>query len=480
MVNKSVKKYKHIHFIGIKGVAMAALAVMAKQSGIKVTGSDTDEDFPTKEILKKFNITPLVGFKKENITGKPDLVVVTGAHYGVNNPEAQAANKMGLRVLMHGQALAEFMQGKKGIAVAGSHGKTTVAAMIAHILAGANLDPSFAIGCGDIKSLGVPGHAGKGEFFVVEADEYINDPGQDPTPRFLYLNPQIAVITNIDYDHPDAYRNIDEVIQAFQTFANKVPHSGLLVVGIDDINARRIIPLIKTPVLTYGFFPLADFKITRVSFTDKRTWFHLLHQGIDLGQFSLLLPGRVNVLNAAAALIVTNYLGISWEKIRQVLPLFLGTKRRFEAMGEKNRVKFFDDYAHHPTQIRSTLEAVRSWYPEARIFCIFQPHTYSRTKALFNQFSRAFTQADQVIITDIYASAREEPDPTVNSRLLTNEVGKFHRHTHYFAKIDEIIDFIKKETIPGDVVITMGAGDIYKLYDNLGIKRSDNAIKNKK
>lgn len=469
MTDKTYKK--HIHFIGIKGVAMTALAIAAKERGYKVTGSDIEEDFPTKEILAKFKITPLLGFKKENLGSLgnlgslPDLVIMTGAHGGMNNPEAAAAQKMGLKVLMHGQALAEFARGKKTIAVAGSHGKTTVAAMIAHLLVKADLDPSYAVGCGDIRSLGASGHAGKGEYFVVEADEYATDPGYDPTPRFFHLEPYAAIITNIEYDHPDVYGNIQQLKSAFLTFANKTFAKGLLVAGIDNENMQAILPSVKIPRLTFGFSPLADYQISKPTYGAERTWFHLKYKNVDLGQFTLKVPGRLNSLNAAGAAITANWLGMPWEEIRRHLLTFQGTKRRFEKIGERDGIIFFDDYAHHPTQIKSTLEAARSWFPGRKIICIFQPHTFSRTKALFYQFAQCFTQANEVIITDIYPSAREKADPTVNSHLLVNEAQKYHQNVSYLPTIKEAADFLKKEMTVGDIIMTMGAGNIYKIYE---------------
>lgn len=457
-------KFRHVHFVGIKGVAMTALAIVAKEQGSYVTGSDIEEEFPTSAVLSKFKITPLPGFKKENIVGKPDLVVVTGAHGGMSNPEAQAAKSAGLKVLMHGQALGEFMKGKKGIAVAGSHGKTTCAAMVAHILINAGLDPSFAVGCGEIKSLTAPGHAGRGNYFVVEADEYVTDPGQDPTPRFFHLSPLVAVITNIEYDHPDAYSNLEQLKQAFLTFAKKIPSNGLLVAGIDNENVRAILSSLKSPILTFGFSPRADFQISRVSFGEGRTWFWVKHKKIDLGQFSLSIPGRHNAANAVAAGIVASHLGVSWEKIRQILATFSGTKRRFEEVAERGEIKFFDDYAHHPTEIKATLEASRAWFPKNRIICVFQPHTFSRTRALFSEFGKSFGEADEVIITDIYPSAREKPDPTINSKILVNEIQKYHKKAIYIGKMEKVVSHLKEHILPGDIILTMGAGDIYKIH----------------
>ncbi len=463
-------KQRHTHFIGIKGVAMTALAIVAKEQGNKVTGSDVDEEFPTSEVLKKYGITPLPGFRKENIVGSPDLVVVTGAHGGMNNPEARAAKELGLKVLMHAQALTEFIGGKKCLAVSGNHGKTTTAALLAHILAKNNLDPSFAIGCGQIKSLGAPGHFGKGEYFIAEADEYATDPGQDPTPRFFWLNPEVAAITNIDFDHPDVYKDISQVRQAFLTFSRKIPANGILVADIDNENVRRILSEVKSKVVTYGFSPSADYRIIRVSAVEGKTWFWVSFKNLDLGQFCLSIPGEFNASNALCAGVIANYLGISWDKIRETLLTFEGTKRRFEKVGEKNGIKFFDDYAHHPDQIRQTLQAARAWFPKERIICIFQPHTFSRTKALFTEFSRSFSGADVVIITDIYSSAREKPDPQVSSQALANEIIKYKRNVHYFGKIVDAASFLQKQMIKGDIVVTMGAGDIYKLFDYIDIK----------
>lgn len=458
--NKTHKQ--HIHFVGIKGVGMTALAILAKQKGYQVTGSDVADDFTTAEVLKKFKITPLLGFKKENLTNLPDLpdlAVVTGAHGGLNNPEAEAAKEMGVKVLLHGQALAEFTKDTQLIAVSGSHGKTTVSAMIAHILTKAGLDPSFAIGCGDIKSLGSPGHFGKGDYFVAEADEYLK--------RFLSLNPEVGVITNIEYDHPDAYQNLEELKLAFCEFAQKIKKNGLLIAGFDNENVRQLLSKIKVPVLTYGFSPLSDYQISRLSYGAEVTWFNLKYQGTDLGQFTLSVCGKHNSQNAVAAAIAANYLGLSWNEIKKQLSTFSGTSRRFEKKGEKDRVKFYDDYAHHPTQIKATLEAARAWFGKKRIIAVFQPHTFSRTKALFEEFSRCFNSADLVIITKIYASARENDDQTISAQMLVNNLLKYQNEVIYLETLDEAVEYLKRQLKHEDIVITMGAGDICKIHERI-------------
>lgn len=462
-------KMKSVYFIGIKGVAMTALAIVAKERGYQVIGSDVEESFPTEEVLKKYKITPLPGFKEENITKlpqKPDLVVVTGAHGGSNNPEAKAARQLGIKTLMHAPALAEFLKEKKVIAVSGSHGKTTVAALIAHLLIKAGMDPSFAVGCGKINSLKTPAHDGKGQYFVVEADEYMTDPGIDPTPRFFYLEPEIAVITNIEFDHPDAYFSLAEVKEAFLTFAGKIKKEGLLITAADQENVREIIPKIKKKIYAYGLSFLADFQIWRVSYGLEQTFFNLKFKGLDLGQFMIRLAGLHNVYNAVAALAVGNQVGLSWEQMRQDLKTFAGTKRRFEKIREKNGVVFYDDYAHHPTQIEKTIKACREWYPQNRLIVIFQPHTYSRTKALLEEFSRSFNGAQKIIILPIYSSAREKPDPEISSPILVRKIKQNHTEAVFLEAREKVVEYLQEILLPGDVVITMGAGDVYKLHDN--------------
>jgi len=465
-----IKSLKSIYFIGIKGVAMTALAIVAKEMGIRVEGSDVEEKFVTDSVLKRNKIGWRIGFKKENIDSlkkRLDLVVVTGAHGGMTNPEAVAAKKMGLNVAMHGKALGMFMKDYQGISVAGCHGKTTTAAMTAAILSKNGFDPSFAVGCGDIPVLGNPGHAGKGKYFVAEADEYVTCPLTDKTLRFMWQKPKIAVFTNIEYDHPDVFADVEVIKQAFLKFAQKIPKDGLLLAGIDNKNLRQILPKIPCQVLTFGRTPLADFQIERVSFGEGRTWFWIKHQDVNLGEFSLQVPGIHNGLNATAAAIVGFYLGISWQKIKEGLKAFSGTKRRFEKIGEVKGVFLFVDYAHHPTEIAATLKAARDWFPKRRIICIFQPHTFSRTKALFNQFAKCFKDANIAIVTDIYSSAREKDDLGINSKTLVNEAKRHHKDINYLGKKEQVINWLNNQILAGDIIFTMGAGDIFSWHKEI-------------
>lgn len=462
----SLKEFKHIYFIGIKGVGMTPLAILAKQAGIRVTGSDVAEVFVTDKTLERFGITWQEGFSQRNITGHPDLVVVSGA-YGGENPEVQNAKERGLKLLTQGQALGVFMEGYEAISVAGSHGKTTTAALLSFLLEKAGLSPTFAVGCGDIPSLSGPANLGRGKYFVAEADEYATCPQIDNTPKFFWQNPKVAVVTNIDWDHPDVFEDLAAVGEAFFQFMKKIPKDGFLVLCLDDPNIESFLLKLSSPYFTYGFHPASDWRVTKVSFQEGQTRFWLEHQKVNLGQFSLGLAGKHNVLNAVAAIAVAVNLGISLEKIRQVLPDFTGTKRRFEFIGQAGGIKLYDDYAHHPTEIAATLRAARQWFGKKRIICLFQPHTYSRTKALFNNFLTCFSEADEVIITEIYASAREKKDPTVSVEQLVNGIRKYTPNVFCLDSCQKIGQFLKSRARPGDIIFTMGAGDIFHYHEEI-------------
>lgn len=469
-----MKKAKHIHFIGIKGVGMTALALLAKEAKIRVSGSDVEEKFLTDEVLKKAGITFKTSFSPENIQGNPDLVVVTGAHGGLDNPEAQEAQKRGLKVVSQGEAVGIFMEGSIlgrvnliGISVAGSHGKTTTTSMIAFLLTKAGLDPSFVSGCAGISGLEGPGYCGKGKYFIAEADEYATFPQTDKTPKFLWQNPKLAVITNIEYDHPDIFDNLTQIKEAFGQLIQKLPQDGILVTSTDSPTVKSLFEKFGGEKISFGFGPTCDWQITRVSFGEGKTWFWAKHKNLDLGKFTLSVPGKHNALNALAAIVVGVSLGIPIEKIRQILPSFLGTKRRFELIGEIRSVELYDDYAHHPTEITATLKAAKEWFPGKRIIAVFQPHTYSRTKALFDEFARCFSVADQTLLIDIYPSAREEIDPTISSKLLAIEVGKHHHNVSYFPGKKEVMEYLGKIVRPNDIILTMGAGDVFSWHQDI-------------
>jgi UDP-N-acetylmuramate--alanine ligase len=462
-----LKKVKHVHFVGIKGVGMTALACCAQDLNLKVSGSDIKEVFVTDPVLKRRKIKWQKNFKVENLKKRPDLVITTGAHGGLKNPEVIAAKKQGIKTLTQAEALGKFMEGKDGISVCGVGGKSTTASMIATVLARAGYNPSFAIGVGQIYPLNDPGRYASGKQFIAEADEYANSPGTDQRPKFLFQKPNIIVVTNIEYDHPDIYSNLEETKKAFRKFFNKLPNNGLLLANFDNLNIRETIKGFKGNIQTYGFSPRADWRIEKIYFTPGQTFFDLSFKEMLFRGLSIKVPGRFNALNASACCAVANYLGLGPTKIKKGLAEFKGTRRRFEFIGEVNQIKLYDDYAHHPQEIKEILLAAKEWEPQKRIIVIFQPHTFSRTKALFREFSKSFSQAKLVIITDIYSSARESDDLDVSGKLLAYEISKYQKGVVYQPGEKEVIQFLKKEAKAGDVIITLGAGNIFQWHKNI-------------
>lgn len=456
-----LNKVKSIHFVGIKGVAMTALAILAKEKGIEVTGSDVEEVFPTDSTLNRFSIPYQKGFNDSHLPINLDLVIYTGAHKGINNIEVQEALNRGIPVLPHGKALGLFMRGFRGITVAGSHGKTTTSALLAHVLTYLGKDPSFAIGCGEILSLKTPGHAGRGEFFVAEGDEYVTDPVADKTPRFMWQKPEVLVITNIDFDHPDVYKDLEAVKMAFITLANSLPLNATIILNTDNREVMKIAPKLERTIITYGEKKTADFRLQNFVSRSGSAQFEVAYGKNTYGPFILQIPGVHNAQNAAGAVAALMTLGFEAEKLREVLTSFTGTKRRFELVGQKNGKLLYDDYAHHPTEIQATLAGVKKWYPDKRLMVIFQPHTYSRTQSLLSEFGKSFSDADLVILTEIYASAREKPIPGISGQVLFEEVRKRHKGVHFAPNRNDVLQYLMATVRPNDLVLTMGAGNIY-------------------
>ncbi len=418
---------------------MAPLALIAKEAGFTVTGSDIEKEFITDVALGKAGIKPNVGFSPEHIAD-PDLVITTGAHGGFDNDEVLGAKAKNIPVMTQGEAVGVFMKGEifgknlKGISVTGTHGKTTTTAMLATILAENSLDPSYIIGTGDVGSLPAPGHFGQGNYFVAEADEYMTEPKYDKTIKFLWQHPEFAIITNIEYDHPDVYESIEDVREAFSAFAKQVSPKGALIVCGDDREVQKIIKDSGQRIITYGFTPTNDYIIQRVTISGDQTFFWIESRGTSLGEFMLRVPGEHNALNAVAAIIVSLELGLSIEKIKK------------------------------------TLTTLRKQYPNKKILCIFQPHTYSRTKMLFDEFSRAFENIDElfVIITDIYASLRELPDDSVSGKKLVDAITTLQRDVHYVPTLPDVVQYINEKKLRSDtILVTMGAGDVYTIHSKL-------------
>lgn len=467
------KKIRSIHFVGVKGVGMTPLAIIAKQAKIQVSGSDVADEFITDEPLRQAGITPFVGFSKDHVKNC-DLVITTGAHGGFENVEVLYAKAKGIPILTHGEAVGYFMSGKPfkrnftGISVTGTHGKTTTTAMIATLLQKAGFDPSYVIGTSSIFSLPGPGRFGKGNYFVAEGDEYATEPIYDKTAKFIWQHPKFAVVTNIELDHPDVYESEEHMRQAFLQFVNNLPGNGFLITCIDDAQVRKLVKEYSGNVITYGFSKDSEFCLTSVRVSGTQTFFHLARQGFSMGEFVINVIGEHNALNTTATVIVGMQLGISLERIKKLLLEFKGSKRRLEYIGEsKNGLLIFDDYAHHPTEIKKTLHALRQVYPKSKIVCIFQPHMYSRTKKLFDDFLHSFLDVNEVILMNIYSSLREGIDPSVSSQMLVEAMKRFHPNSTFLPNPQDVVKYIAKKYPRGSVIVTMGAGDVYKISEFL-------------
>jgi UDP-N-acetylmuramate--alanine ligase len=464
----SLIQANHIHFSGIKGVGMTALALYALDMGIKVTGSDIDEEFVTDDILSARKIEISKGLSRQNLPTTAQALIYSAAW--PNNPQVKKAKETGLTVVNYAEALREFIREKEVIAVSGVGGKTTTTAMIATILNAAQMNPSFINGVGNIPNLGVPGKYTKGKHVVVEADEYVAVPMIDNTPKFLYLNPKILVVTNIEFDHPDVYKNLRETMAAFKSFFLRLAKDGHLIANIDNKNIQIILNELSESrpdinVITYGFSPQADWRIKKVRATKKTLSCLVEVRGVRL-DYSLLIPGKHNAANACAALVAATQLGVSQRIASKAFLDFQGTKRRFEKIGWFKGNQVWDDYAHHPSEIRATLMAAKEWFKNKRLIAIFQPHTYSRTKSLLNEFARSLSLADEIIITEIYSSAREKKDPTISGKILSQKTQGYSNNVQYIPSND-LLEYMRKSKAKGEIIMTLGAGDIYKVAEDL-------------
>ncbi|MEK7142910.1 MAG: UDP-N-acetylmuramate--L-alanine ligase [Patescibacteria group bacterium] len=464
---------KKIHFVGTKGAGMAPLAKLLKEMGYEVSGSDKLEQFPTDKILADAKIIA-TEFDVHNLENKPDLVVISAA-YSKENPEVKEAYKKRLAVKPYSEVLGIISKNYQTIAVAGIHGKTTTAALISFLLKKANFDPTYLIGAGEIFPLGSSAHAGKGDYFVVEADEYRKS-FEDPSPKFLDLSPQIEIITSIEMDHPDIYLSEEDIYHAFYKFACHLPRNGFIVLNTDYPKAKKLQrSLVDREIVSYGL-EKASFQIINLTENPTETTFMLAHKGENLGPFRLAIPGLANVLNATAAIITCRHLEIEEKIIKKYLCQFLGVKRRFEKIGQIDEIFIYDDYAHHPRAIKMTLEAARQKFPLFKIIAIFQSHTYSRTKALLSDFAQSFKNSDKVIITDIYSS--REKEKTISGFELSQEVKRHQRSVKYIAEKEKIVQEILDTASGKTLIITIGAGDVYKIaleiFESLKNEKSQN------
>ncbi len=455
----NLEQAKKIYFIGIKGVGMTALAQLLKSRGWEVCGSDTDEKFFTDQVLNQSGINFWEEFNAQHLEQPIDLVIRSSA-YGNDHLEVKAALAKKIPVLDYAQALGELTRQYKSIAVCGSHGKTTISALLAHVLKDANLSPSAVIGSA-VPQFSGNALLGSGELFVFEADEYQN--------KFKYFTPQIAVLTSIEWDHPDFFPTPENYFATFVDFLKKIPPTGFVVACYDTDNVKKAVAeagLQPEQIISYGLTN-GHFQMVRMWLDEGRWHFSVMEREEYLGEFWLKLIGSHNVANALAVIAVARRLGVDLEVIRTSLASFEGTARRFEMKGRLiNGVTLIDDYGHHPAEIKATLKAARAFYPYKNIRVVFQPHTFSRTQALLSDFGQCFGEADEVIIIDTYSSAREKTGEITSAKLV-DEVIKYHTKTIYKPTITEAVDYLAKTANRSDLVITMGAGNVWQVGDKL-------------
>ena len=448
------KKIRRIHFVGIGGIGMSGIAEVLHNLGYLVSGSDSRESETTRR-LASLGVRVVIGHQAENL-GEADVVVRSSA-VGQENAEVLAARQRLIPVIQRAEMLAELMRMKYGVAVAGTHGKTTTTSMVATVLARGGLDPTMVIG-GRLNALGSNAKLGRGDFLVAEADE--------SDGSFLKLSPTIAVVTTVDAEHLDYYRDLAHIQDTFVEFINKVPFYGMAVLCLDQENIQALLPRVEKRYVTYGLRSQADVLARDVEFAGMTSACRVFWKGELLGRLALNVPGLHNVYNALAAVVVGMDLDLRFEVIRDALADFTGVDRRFQVRGEAGGITVVDDYAHHPVELKATLNAAKDGFGR-RVIAVFQPHRYSRTQALLGEFSTAFYQADRLFVTEIYP-AGEAPIPGVSGRQIADGVaGHGHRHVTYVADKSELAKAVLDQVAPGDMVLTLGAGDVWRVGEEI-------------
>ncbi|MEO0004764.1 MAG: UDP-N-acetylmuramate--L-alanine ligase [candidate division WOR-3 bacterium] len=450
-------RLKRIHLVGIGGVGMSGIALLLKELGFEVSGSDLKESDITRLLVTK-GIKVNIGHKIENCFDAEVLVYSTAVPQ--DNPELQYALSKGVPVIKRAEMLAELMRLKFSIAISGSHGKTTTTSLVTHILTRVGFDPTAVIG-GRILGANAGARVGRSEYLVAEADE--------SDRSFVLLYPSIAVVTNIEPEHLDYYHNLNDLKKEFLRFVNRVPFYGTVILCLDSPAVRQIRSRVKRRVVTYALETQADLTVRDVSLYRFSSAFTLVYQGKDVGRYNLGMAGFHNIQNALAAIAVGMELGIDFARIGQAMATFAGVHRRLEKKGEARGIVVYDDYGHHPTEIAVTIKSLRRAYPDNRIIVVFQPHRYTRTKLLANDFGTAFDEANEVVITGIYAAA-EPPIPGVDETLIIDAIkrlGKKDLILYHIPELQDVLDFLLPRLKENDVVLTLGAGSITLLADEI-------------
>lgn len=442
---------KKLHFVGIGGIGMSGIAEILIDQKFSVTGSDKAVSENTERLVS-LGAKVHIGHDANNLDSDVDALVYSSAVYP-DNPEIMEAQKRKIPVIRRAEMLAEVMRLKYGIGIAGTHGKTTTTSMVSLVLMEGDVDPTVIVG-GRLHGLaGSNARLGQGDFIVVEADEFDRS--------FLSITPTIAVLTTLETDHLDCYRDLEDIKGAFIQFASKVPFYGFVVLCLDEPALQEIMPKIKKKIITYGLNSQADLQAVDIVHKNNVSKFLVVHEGKDLGRVELQIPGKHNIQNALAAIAVGLQLGVPFEKVKVGIEKFTGVFRRWEVKAEVDGVTVVDDYAHHPTEIRATLSGAKAGW-RRRVVCVFQPHLYSRTRDFYDEFGRSFFDADVLVLTDVYP-AREEPIQGINGELIANAAQEFgHKQVFYVPDKQNIPDFLMKIKQEGDIIITMGAGDIWK------------------
>ncbi len=463
MVKQVYRRLKRIHLVGIGGTGMSGIAEVLINLGYKVSGSDIQANEAT-ERLRQLGAEINIGHKKENVHGA-DVVVISSA-IKPDNVEVKEARQLKIPVIPRAEMLAELMRMKYGIAVAGSHGKTTTTSMIALVLEAGGFDPTIVVG-GRLNKIGSHGKLGAGDFMVAEADE--------SDRSFLYLSPFIAVLTNIDLEHLDHYQSMDDLKRTFIDFANKVPFYCPVILCLDDPNLQDLIPKIERKIITYGFSAQADIFARSPRFAGFESWAKLFYLGQPLGELHLNIPGWHNILNALAAVAVGLDLDIPLQAILKALENYSGTGRRFELKAMVDQIMIIEDYAHHPTEIKVTLEAAKEGF-HRRVVVIFQPHRYTRLYHLLKSFAMCFNQADLLILTEVYP-AGEDPIPGINGQTLYEAIHEYgHKNVLYEPDMNRIPEILPNYVLPEDMIIVLGAGNISRIIPEI-IKRLEAEVR---
>lgn len=445
---KSVRK---IHMVGVGGIGMSGIAEILLDQGFEVSGSDRQLSEIT-ERLEKLGASIFRGHAAKNLD-EADVVVYSSAVH-LDNPELVAAAEKKIPVIRRAEMLAELMRMKYGIAIAGTHGKTTTTSMTSLVLMEGNLDPTVVVG-GKLSSFGgTNARLGHGDYIVVEADEFDRS--------FLQLTPVIAAITTLEREHLDIYTDLEDIKRAFVEFANKVPFYGFVILCLDESSIQEIVPLIRKKVVTYGINAQSDLRAVNISFEANKSKFNLLRLGKDLGEINLNVPGLHNIKNSIAAIGIGLELGIEFSKVKKAIESFTGVFRRIEMKAEIDGIMVVDDYAHHPTEVQATLSALKSGWPQKRVVAVFQPHLYSRTRDFHDEFGRSFLNADVLVVTEVYP-AREEPIQGITGELIVSDARSFgHKEAFYVPDKKQLPEFLLGIRKPGDIIVTLGAGDISK------------------